>query len=104
MKALQHNPSLCKSVITSFVNCLQNDTSFVSDSALALLPEFVLLAQGLFFASNGINSVLTFYYLPPPDYRYLILRKVLEMAISGNTNALTALVDGFKSLHSQIGC
>lgn len=83
MKALQYNPRQFKLIIGTYVRCLQSKLSNVSNASLALLPEFVLLSQ---------------------EYRSLILKKVFEQAINGNSNALSALIESFRALKSQIGC
>ncbi|KAH9517140.1 Integrator complex subunit 1 [Dermatophagoides farinae] len=83
LKTLQTNPSTVRTIISSFVKCLHNESATVVKNAMVIIPEFVLLAQ---------------------DYRYTLLRKVFDLAISGDSNATLALIESFRALNSQIGC
>ncbi|KAH9422901.1 Integrator complex subunit 1 [Dermatophagoides pteronyssinus] len=83
LKTLQTNPNLVRTIILSYVKCLHDESATVTKNALAIIPEFVLLAQ---------------------DYRYLLLREVFDLAIKGNSTATSTLIESFRALNSQIGC
>ncbi len=46
LRGLQHNPNLSRSIISTYLRCLQSDSSDVVKQALEHVPKFVILAQG----------------------------------------------------------